>query len=178
MGAKTRRGFFYINKKLEEKILQNFQTSDIIEIQKIVLEFLENGDGKNLSLQDQLLFEKLQILQEQRPHKLKILEAQAEILEAKRKFLYNFKSVLSNEGSQTLTKSTYKKYGFASSQNINENIQLKKNFYINKIQEGEYCGCCKVCGNFSTAICTTSREAEGDVELHLEAVHKSGLFQK
>ena len=178
MASKSSRLDIYFNKELKEKILQNFQTSDIKEIQKIVLEFLENGDGKNLSLQDQLLFEKLAILQEQRPHKLKIVEAQAEILEAKRKFLYNFKSVLSDSGSQTLTKSTYQKYGYGGSQNIQENIQLKKNFYINKIQDGEYCGCCKVCGNFSTAICTTSNEAEKDVEHHLESVHHAELFQR
>ena len=175
-----RKGQFTVNyaKEFREKIKNNFGTDDEAEVKKIVLEFLENGDVKNLSLKDQLLFERIELLREQRPFKLRILTAQAEILEAKRKFLYNFKSVLSDEGSQTLSKSTYQKYGFTTSQNIQENIQLKKNFYINKLGDGEYCGCCKVCQNFSTAICTTSKEAELDVELHLESVHHAELFQR
>ena len=178
MVSKSSRLDIYFNKELKEKLLQNFQTDNIKDIQKIVLEFLENGDSKILSLKDQLLLEKLSMLQEQRPFKLRILEAQADILEAKRKFLYNFKSVMSDSGSETLSKSTYQKYGFATSPNIDENIQLKKNFYVNPLGTGEYCGCCKVCQNFSTAICSTYREAEGDIELHLELVHQTGLFQR
>ena len=167
-----------LNAEFRKIVKQRFNTEDETKIKQLILEFLENGESPNLSLQDKMLIERIAKIREQRPLQLEKLRIQNEILQKKRDFLYNFKREISESGSQILTKSTCQKYGFGGSQNIQENIQLKKNFYINKIQDGEYCGCCKVCGNFSTAICTTSKEAEGDVELHLEAVHKSGLFQR
>lgn len=175
-----RKGQFTVNysKEFREKIKKNFGTDDEKEIKQIVLKFLEHGELANLSLRDEMLLERLQIIREQRPEQLKKLQIQNEILEKKRDFLYHFQKPMSESGSNTFTNSTYKKYGYSQSENIQENIQLKKNYYINKIQDGEFCGCCKVCGNFSTDICTTSKEAELDVELHLESIHQTGLFQR
>ena len=167
-----------LNAEFRKIVKQRFNTEDETEIKQLILEFLKNGESPNLSLQDEMLLERIAKIREQRPLQLEKLRIQNEILQKKRDFLYNFKREMSESGSQTLTTSTYQKYGFGSVHNINENIQLKKNFYINKITNGEFCGCCKVCGNFSTAICSTSQEAEKDVELHLEAVHKSGLFER
>ncbi len=167
-----------LNAEFRKIIKDNFGTDEEKKIKELILKFLENGDIETLSLKDQLLLERIQQLREQRPLKLRKLQLQNEILEAKRRFLYHFKTEISNDGSETLSKSTYQKYGFANSQNVDENIQLKKNFYINKLSDGEYCGCCKVCQNFSTPICSTSREAEGDIELHLESIHNAELFQR
>ena len=167
-----------LNAEFRKIVKQRFNTEDETKIKQLILEFLENGESPNLSLQDKMLIERIEKIKEQRPLQLEKLKIQNEILQKKRDFLYNFKKEMSESGSQILTKSTYQKYNYGGSHNIQENIQLKKNFYINKIQDGEYCGCCKVCGNFSTAICTTSKEAEGDVELHLESAHKSGLFER
>ena len=167
-----------LNAEFRKIVKQRFNTEDETKIKQLILKFLENGESPNLSLQDQLLFQRIAKIREQRPEQLKKLELQNEILQKKRDFLYNFKTELSESGSQTLKKSTYQKYGYGGSQNIQENIQLKKNFYVNPLGNGEFCGCCKVCGNFSTAICTTYKEAEGDIELHLEAVHKSELFER
>ena len=175
-----RKGQITLNFGLEFRkiIKQNFNTDDEAQIKELILKFLEHGDIATLSLKDQYLLERINKLRLQTPLQIRKLELQNEILQKKRDFLYNFKKEISESGSQVLEKSTYQKYGFATSQNINENIQLKKNFYINKLGDGEYCGCCKVCQNFSTAICTTSREAEGDIEHHLESVHNAELFQK
>ncbi|GEM_PF-4114883 len=177
MASKPRIQIFP-NKELKEKMLQNFQTDDIKEMQEILIKFIKNGDSTNLSLKDQILLERLEILKEQRPFQLRKIKAQADILESKRRFLYHFQTELSDNGSQTLTKSTNAKYGFGNSENYRENIQLKKNFFIDKHSDGSYIGVCKVCQNFTTAICTTSHEAEGDIELHLESVHNTGLYQK
>lgn len=174
--------FQYYNVEEQKILVDKFGTTEKKELNKLmkkyVLSTINKVDDSNLSVQEQILLEKLAILKEERPLKLRKLKAQAEILESKRKFLYNFQTVMSDSGSQTLEKSTWKKYGFGDSENYQENIQLKKNFYINKLGDGEYCGCCKICQNFSTAICTTSKEAEGDIELHLETVHQTGLYQK
>ncbi len=178
MVTKSNRIQFYINKELKEVIKQNFNTEDTKEIQNLILKFLENGDVDTLTLKDQYLLERILKLREQRPEQLRKLKLQNDILEAKRKFLYNFKTELSDEGTKTLTKSKNQQYGFATSQSYDENIQLKKNFFIDKHSDGSYVGVCKVCTNFVTAVCSTSREAEGDIELHLESVHSTGLYQR
>lgn len=168
----------YFDKELKEKILQNFQTDDVQEIKKLIMNFLEHGDNEFLSLKDQYLLERINKLRAETPLKTRKLQLQNEILEKKRDFLYHFEKPLSNTGSTILESEKKKQYGFAKSDNYHENIQLKKNFFINKINSGEYCGVCKICQNFTTTICTTSQEAEGDIELHLEAVHNTGLYQR
>ena len=175
-----RKGQFTINynRKQRDILKKNFGTDDETEIKQIVLEFLQNGDNATLTLKDQYLLERILKLREQRPEQLRKLKLQNDILEAKRKFLYNFKTELSDEGTKTLTKSKNQQYGFATSQSYDENIQLKKNFFIDKHSDGTYVGICKVCTNFVTAVCSTSREAEGDIELHLESVHSTGLYQR
>lgn len=168
----------YFNTKLKEKLLQNFGTSNIKEIQEIILKYLENPDSNGLPLKDQILIEKLAMIREQRPLQLRKLTAQTEILESRVNFQKNFKIQLSNNGSQILSKSINQKYNFGNSPRVEENIQYKKNFFIDKHTDGSYVGVCKVCQNFVTDVCTTSREAEGDIELHLEAVHHRELYQK
>ena len=168
----------YPNKELREKLLQNFQTDDVKEIQNIIMEFLQNPNQSNLSLKDQLLLERINKLKTQTPLQTKKLELQNKILQQRVDFGIHFEKPLSNSGSQILKSETEKKYGFSKSENYHENIQLKKNFFINKIKDGEYCGVCKVCQNFTTAICITSTEAEGDIELHLESVHNKELFER
>lgn len=166
------------NAKLKEKLLQNFGTTDIKEIQQIIIKYLENPDSTNLSLKDQILLERLALLKEQRPLQLRKLTAQTEILEARVKFQNYYQTPLSESGSQTLSKSINQKYNFGTSQNVRENIQLKKNFFIDRHNDGTYVGVCKVCQNFTTSICSSSREAEGDIEHHLQVIHNKELYQK
>lgn len=167
---------FSFNKEERDFIDEKLDTIDrktrIDAIKKLLLSAI-TGD---LSLKDQLLFEKLSILKQERPIRLRKLKAQTEILEGKRRFLNHFGAELSSKGSQTLETQTKKKFGFGSSENYNESIQPKKNFFINKIND-EYIGCCKRCGKFTTSPCITSREAEGDIEVHLEAVHEKELYE-
>lgn len=55
MVAKSRHGKYYINKELESKVLSNFGTTNIKELDKIVLNFLTNGiPTKTQSTDDKL----------------------------------------------------------------------------------------------------------------------------
>lgn len=164
----------------EQKFLvKKFGTTDKNELKKLMKDFiLKSGDTGNFSLQDQLLFEKIKQFKAEAPLRLRKLKAQTEIAESKSKFLTHFGSEISESGSQKLIESTKSKYGFSTSQHYQENIQRKKNFYIDKQTDGTYIGCCRVCKIFATDVCSTSHEAEGDIELHLESVHQRELYQR
>lgn len=156
-----------------DKKLDSIDRKTRIEAMKKLLLSADSGD---LSLKDQIQLEKLQILKQERPLRLRKLKAQTKILEGKQRFLNHFGAEISKEGSQVLQTQTEKKYGFGKTDMGNYNEAPKKNFFINKISQ-EYFGCCKVCGKFSTAACVSYQEAERDIEVHLEGVHQKELFQ-
>ena len=93
-----------LNAEFRKIVKQRFNTEDETKIKQLILEFLENGESPNLSLQEQLLIERIEKIREQRPEQLRKLELQNEILQKKRDFLYNFKNELTESGSKILKK--------------------------------------------------------------------------
>jgi len=190
--VKNRRGHFYINKELEPKIKENFGTTDIKELEKIVLDILTNGtenkeflpakERKEEALA-QIAQAKAERIKEKENEKLHKLHLENEILERHLSYSHTFNSEPSSQANSAMKKGINQKYSNYGQPNygqpnIIESIQKKKNFFINKIKDGEYCGVCKVCQNFTTDICITSHEAEGDIELHLESLHNLELYQR
>ena len=186
MVAKTRRGFFYINKKREENVLKNFGTTDIKKLQKIIEDILDNGIENKSYLsakerrevaQAKISEAKADRVKDKESLHLRKLEAETELLERQLNYSNNFGSFPSNQAKSAMKKGIERNYSNYGQQNITETIQPKKNHYIEKQNFG-YVGKCIVCKKFETDLCSTGYEAEGDIELHLESVHKTGLFQK
>ena len=167
-----------LNAEFRKIIKDNFNTDDETEIKQLILKFLENPDIETLSLKDQMLIERITSYKALRPLQKRKLELQNQLLEKQVNFVEYFKKPISESGSRQLTKSYSSEFGFATSQNVDENIQIKKNFFIDKHSDGSFVSVCKVCQNFTTSVCSTSKEAEREIEDHLDIVHQKELFQR
>jgi len=192
----SKEGKFQINFdiKSREKLVKVYNTTDKSEIIKLIRQrslmtdqelLVSLGITETKTIKEQIAEADLKIknakaerIKERESLSLREQEARTELLERQLNYSHTFNSEPSSQAKSSMRKGIQRKYSNYDYSNITETIQKKKNFFINKITDSEYCGVCKVCQNFTTDICITSHEPQGDIELHLESIHNTELYQR
>ena len=178
----------YFNKEEQEELVKKFRTTDKKELKKLIKEqSLNNSENSNESFlsakerreeaQAQIAQAKANRIKDKESLLLRKLEAETELVERQLNYSNTFESNPSYQAKTAMKKGIEQKYYNHGQSNITETIQKKKNFYIEKQNYG-YIGKCIICKNCETDLCSTGYEAERDIELHLELIHETGLYQR